>query len=242
MKMKDVRGGMPVEVMGERGHVGTMFLNECGVHFSDDGTQKYFSYDLLTDPTSDQIKPNNDNMKILVLDIETTDFLQRGGRIVEIGIVELCLATGDRRIIYDKVCHETGITREEIENAWIIKNSDLTLEEIRLSPNLDKLRSEIQSILDLYPAGCTAWNNAFDFGFFEDRKFKFPRKLPCPMKLATDVCCIQGPSGNKWPNVEEAYRFFLQKDLKEKHRGADDALHEAEIIYTMYQLGHYNLN
>jgi len=34
-------------------------------------------------------------MKILILDIETTGFLQSGGKIVEVGIVELNLLNGD---------------------------------------------------------------------------------------------------------------------------------------------------
>lgn len=43
--------------------------------------------------------------KILVLDLETTGFLNENGKIVEIGIVELDLDTGDCKIIYNQVCH-----------------------------------------------------------------------------------------------------------------------------------------
>jgi len=159
--------------------------------------------------------------KILILDIETTNFLQNGGKIVEVGIVTLDLNTGERQIIFDEVCHETGITLEEVENSWIIKNSDLTVEAIRTSKNLKSLQPEIQAIIDLYDLGATAFNNAFDFGFMEHRGFKFPKKLPCPMKLSTDICKLPSPRGGyKWPKVEEAHKFFFgDVGYIEKHRG-----------------------
>ena len=174
--------------------------------------------------------------KILIIDIETTGFLQSGGKIVEIGIVELDLSNGERTVIYDEVCHESGISLNEVKNSWIVKNSDLTVEKIRHSKNLEKLKPEIQSIINSYPLGATAFNNAFDFGFLEDRGFVFPKKLPCPMKLATDICKLPSPRGGfKWPKVEEAHLFlFGDVGYIEKHRGADDAFFEAEIVYELY--------
>jgi DNA polymerase-3 subunit epsilon len=184
--------------------------------------------------------------KILIIDIETTNFLQRGGKIVEIGIVELDLASGNRKIIFDQVCHEKGITLNEVQTSWIVNNSDLTPEAIRHSKNLEKLRNEIQEILNSYPAGATAFNNAFDFGFLEDRGFVFPNKLACPMKLSTDICQIpskNGYGGFKWPSVEEAYlHFFGDVGYIEKHRGADDAFREAEIVYELFKMGVFQLN
>lgn len=178
--------------------------------------------------------------KILVLDIETTGFLNQGGKIVEVGIVELDLANGERKIIYDQVCHETGITLKEVEESWIVKNSDLTIEAIRTSKNLERLKPEIQHILNSYPLGATAFNNVFDFGFLENRGFYFPKKLPCPMKLSTNICQIIHPNGYgyKWPKVEEAHKhFFGEVGYIEKHRGADDAFYEAEIVHELYKRG-----
>lgn len=182
-------------------------------------------------------------MKILILDLETTGFLNQGGKIVEIGIVELDLSNGNVKIIFDEVCHETGITLEEVQNSWIIQNSDLKLDDIRHSKNIEKIRPKVQEILDKYPLGATAYNNAFDFGFMEDRRFKFPKKLDCPMKLSTNICKIQTSRGYKWPSVQEAYEFFFGKDgYIEKHRGADDAFHEAKIVYELYKLGVFKVN
>lgn len=175
--------------------------------------------------------------KILIIDIETTGFLQKGGKIVEIGIVELDLTDGKTQILFDEVCHETGITKKEVEDAWIIENSDMTVEEIRQSINLKKMQPEIQEIIDKYPTGATAFNNVFDFGFMKDRKFTFPKELPCPMKLSTNICKLPNSRGGyKWPKVQEAYDFFFGKnDYVEKHRGADDAMHEAQIVYELYK-------
>lgn len=174
--------------------------------------------------------------KILIVDIETTGFLQAGGKIVEIGIVELDLSNGNKQIIFDKVTHEKGITRAEVEKSWIVKNSSLTVEDVRTSKCLDILKPEIQEILHSYKFGCTAFNNAFDFGFMEHRGFVFPKKLDCPMKLSTNICQIPGMRGFKWPKVPEAYEFFFGKTgYIESHRGADDAFHEADIVYELFK-------
>ena len=181
-------------------------------------------------------------MKILILDIETTGFLDTGGKIVEVGIVSLNTETGARKIIFNQVCHETGITRSEVENAWIVKNSDLTVDAIRHSKNLEVLKPVIQHIIDSYPDGATAFNNTFDFGFLENRGIVFCKKLPCPMRLATPIIKLPGRRGYKWPKVEEAYEYYFGKtEYVEQHRGADDAMHEAEIVYEMINSGEFPL-
>lgn len=182
--------------------------------------------------------------KILILDIETTGFTPKTGKIVEIGIVELDLSTGEKKILFDEITHENGITIEEVENSWIVKNSTLSVEAIRRSANIERFRPHIQNILNSYEAGATAFNNAFDFGFMDDRGFVFPKKLACPMKLATNVCQIPGARGGfKWPKVQEAYEFFFgQTGYIESHRGADDAFHEADIVYELYKRGIFTLN
>jgi DNA polymerase III epsilon subunit-like protein len=133
--------------------------------------------------------------KILILDLETTGFLNQNGKIVEIGIVELDLTDGSRKIIYNQVCHEKGITMEEVSESWIVQNSDLNAELIKYSPSLDRIRPTVQKILDDYPLGATAFNNAFDFGFCEAKWITFPKKLDCPMLLSTDICQLPSPRG-----------------------------------------------
>ena len=60
--------------------------------------------------------------EILIIDIETTGFLQQGGKIVEIGIVSLHPKSGEKEILFDMVVHERPITREHVENSWIVKS------------------------------------------------------------------------------------------------------------------------
>ena len=45
-------------------------------------------------------------MEILIIDIETTGFLQKGGKIVEVGISKLNLNEGKVEVIFDKRCFE----------------------------------------------------------------------------------------------------------------------------------------
>lgn len=186
--------------------------------------------------------------EILVIDIETTGFINQGGKIVEVGITALDLDTGNKRLVFDKICHERPITREEVENCWIIKNSTLTLKDIQQSNQLNQYKEEIQLILNDYPLGCTAYNNKFDFGFMESRGFIFPVKLPCPMILSVDI--VKAPwkskpmssSKYKYPSVQEAWNhFFGDTGYIELHRGGDDSMHEADIIYELYKLGVFKI-
>lgn len=179
--------------------------------------------------------------QILLLDIETTNFQNKGGKIVEIGIAELDTETGDIKKLFDEVTHEDGITRKEVENSWIVKNSDLTVEMIRTSKNLKHYKKVIQEILYRHFKGCTAYNNVFDFGFMGSRGLIFPKRLPCPMKLMTPVCKIPSSfkkNDYKWPTAQESYDFlFPGTGYVEKHRAYDDAHHEAEIVFELIKRG-----
>lgn len=180
-------------------------------------------------------------MKILVIDIETTGFQNQNGKIVEVGIVSLDLENGNIEPVFSSVVHERPITKKEVEESWIVQNGYMTVEEIQNSPTLKSKLEEIQWIVDSYPDGATAFNRAFDFNFLNSRGVSFPKMLPCPMLLATDVCKIpsrNGYSDYKWPKVEEAWKcFFPDIEHKELHRGADDAFHEAKIVYHLYKIG-----
>lgn len=184
--------------------------------------------------------------KIAVLDIETTGFITQGGSIVEIGIVELNLDNGEIKIVYDSLCREDILSAKHRENplGWIFENSDLSVEAVRSAPPFEAVKQEVQLILDSYENGCTAYNNKFDFDFLEDRGLNI-KKLPCPMILSTNICKIpnkNGYGGFKWPSVQEAYDFFFpENEYAEKHRGADDAKHEAQIVYKLYQMGIFKI-
>ncbi len=180
--------------------------------------------------------------KILIIDIETSNFLNANGTILEIGLVELDITTGATKILFDSCVHEKGITREEIANSWIIANSDMTVLEIQYSPDLEKVRDKVQKILNRYELGATAYNNRFDFDFMESRKFSFPKKLACPMLLLTPILQLPAKNGRgtKWPNVGEAMKYYLGvENYVEKHRGCSDALDEAKIVYKLIKDGYF---
>ena len=62
------------------------------------------------------------------------------------------------------------------------------------------------------------------------------------MKIATNICKIKGKRGYKWPSFEEAHAFFFPEiEYTEIHRGADDAYHEADLVYKLIKMGKFKL-
>lgn len=175
-------------------------------------------------------------MKIGIIDIETTGFLNKGGFIVEVGIVSLDTDTGVVIDEFESVCREDGMTAKD-RKAWIFSNSDLTIESIRNAPNLKDIMLPIQEKIDGFDAS-TAYNKAFDFGFLRNRGVVIHNEVTCPMIAASDVVKIKSSWGYKWPSVEEAWDFFFpDSEYVELHRGADDARHEALIVNELFKLG-----
>lgn len=185
----------------------------------------------------------NEN-KILVIDIETTNFLQKGGSIVEIGSVSLDLESGEITEVFNSLLREPILTAAH-RDAWIFSNSDLTPEMVRDAPEASLIYPQVQYIIDHYPAGVTAYNRNFDVDFLVSRGIRFGKLLPCPMLLLTPICKLpfpRGGNGYKFPKCEEAYLYlFPESAYIEKHRGCDDAWHEAEICYELYRRGIFTI-
>ena len=181
--------------------------------------------------------------KILIIDIETTGWLTDGGSIVEIGAVELDLSDGKITEVFSSLCREK-ILNAKHRDAWIFSNSDLTPEMVREAPAFEKIAEEFQTLVNKYPAGSTAYNRSFDISFLQDRFIKFPKLLPCPMLLSTEVCKLPGKYANsfKWPKVEEAFNYFFPEfPYTERHRSAHDAFHEAMIVYKLYMMNLFKI-
>ncbi|KKL79527.1 hypothetical protein LCGC14_2013960 [marine sediment metagenome] len=172
---------------------------------------------------------------IAVVDIETTGFSHQNDCIIEIGICELDLDTGECRELFNKIIRENHFSTHH-HNAWIFNNSDLRYEDVLNSQPLSTHKRELQRIFYLYLA--TAFNKRFDFDFLKNGGFEI-RELPCPMVIATDILKLPPrKSGTlyKWPNVEETWKYlFPDKEYVEKHRSYDDAVHEALIIFELYK-------
>lgn len=183
-------------------------------------------------------------MEILILDIETTGLNHNSDCILEIGIVSLNLETGEVKEVYDSLVKEDDLKARHRE-AWIFSNSDLKVEDIRGQHKPQQfIYKEVQEIINQYPLGVTAYNNKFDFGFLISRDIEIKNPLPCPMILSTNICKLPGRRGSyKWPSVEEAFKhFFPDSNYDEKHRGLDDAKHEAMIVYELYKIGVFKID
>ncbi len=180
--------------------------------------------------------------QIAVIDIETSGFQNQGGLIVEIGIVGLDLETGNITNEFDAIVKENAFSERHAKNpfGWVFQNSDLNYEDVASANSLSSYLPEIQTILNKYPLGATAFNKQFDFGFLKSRGLKI-KELPCIMLTATDVVNLPpnpGYNTPKWPKVEEAWEYFFPNtEYVEAHRALDDARHEALIAYELYKLG-----
>lgn len=176
-------------------------------------------------------------MKILVADIETTGFNKNDDCILEIGLVELDLETGAVVKLFDEVLKEDHL-RAKHRKAWIFENGYMNENEVREAQSLESHRFEIQKIFDSYDH-FSAWNSDFDSGFLLARNFKINNILPCPMKTSASWFKLPKARGGygKWPNVEEAWSKLFTQAYSEIHRGADDAMHEAEIMFELYKQG-----
>ena len=176
--------------------------------------------------------------KVAVIDIETTGLDPIRDLILEIGIVELSLKTGKTKILFDSFVKEPKFG-EEHRDSWIFNNSDLKFEDIENAPLFDNLKMKINEIFNQYPI--TAFNKSFDLGFLKVREIIVPIELPCIMLTTTNICRIPFPTGGrryKWPKCQEAWDFFFpNSDYIEKHRAADDAIHEAKILFELYTHG-----
>ncbi|MFW9897062.1 MAG: exonuclease domain-containing protein [Candidatus Thorarchaeota archaeon] len=179
--------------------------------------------------------------KIAIIDIETTDLKPENGLIIEIGIVELDLRTGEMKILFDSTVKELPFGNIH-RNAWIFYNSDLNFEEVENDPSLDQFNVEIQDIFDRY--SLTAYNTYFDFGFMESRGFVIKKDIPDIMTVAKEACKIMYPKGGyKNPKMQEAWDiFFPNSGYSEKHRAVDDAIHEAKMLFEMYKRGDYKID
>ncbi|MFX1525697.1 MAG: exonuclease domain-containing protein, partial [Promethearchaeota archaeon] len=162
--------------------------------------------------------------------------------IVEIGIVKLDLSSGKITVLFDSLVKEPTFG-EDHKSSWIFENSNLSFDEVLNAPLLKDVIPQIQSIFN--ESSVTAYNKSFDLGFLKSRGVDIPSELPCIMKTATNLLKIPFLRGNKkykWPSCQESFEYFFPAtSYIEKHRAADDATHEAKILYEIFRRGHLPL-
>ncbi len=189
------------------------------------------------------LKENINFNRVAILDIETTGLDPLKNLIIEIGIIELNLKTGETKILFDSFVRES-LFGEKHRDSWIFGNSDIKFEDIVNAPFFDDtIKEKLSEIFNQYRV--TAFNKSFDLGFLKARGINIPKELPCIMLTATGICKIlfpNGGSGYKWPKCQEAWDFFFpNSDYTEKHRATDDAIHEAKILLELYRRGKFHI-
>ena len=174
-------------------------------------------------------------MEILVIDIETTGFSTIADAIVEIGIVLVNTDTNIMSIQFNKIVKDHNFHPEKHKNAWIFQNTKLTPEKILGAKPISHHFDKIQSLLDKYPI--TAFNKSFDMRFMRARGFTC-KDIKCLMMASMEYIDLKDKRGaKKRPSVQEAHdHFFPTEKYVEKHRGGDDAKHEAKILLKMCEL------
>jgi DNA polymerase III epsilon subunit-like protein len=176
--------------------------------------------------------------EILVLDIETTALKPSNGTIVEIGVVKLNLNTGEINDVFHTLVNDKFT--EEMDDAWIFQNSDLTPEMVRKEGKLiAEFKQEVQVLFDEYFV--MAYNQSFDFKFLTAAGFEIPNTLRDIMRDLTYVIKIPRGASYKWPSVQEALTYYNIDEI-EIHRGLSDAEQEAKIIYLAHYNGDFDLN
>ncbi|MBL4746675.1 MAG: 3'-5' exonuclease [Flavobacteriaceae bacterium] len=177
-------------------------------------------------------------MKIIVLDIETTGLKPRFDEIVELGMVSLDLETGEITTLFNQLFCPEKVTDLKIQNSWIVSNGFIEMDAISNAKPLSDYKHEINAILAPYKGKVTAWNRKFDAGFLKAAGFDLGTDLICPMIASTGYFKIDGFYGYKWPKAQEAWDILFPTVKKtEEHRGLDDAIMEAKIIFELTQRG-----
>jgi DNA polymerase-3 subunit epsilon len=179
-------------------------------------------------------------MKIIIGDTETTAFTPKTGFLVELGLVSLDLDTGEVVTLFDKLFKNPELGWEH-RDSWIFKMGYIDINDVRKAEPLSAYTSEIQSILDEHKY-FAAWNVDFDLRFIKAEGLIVPNPLPCPMKTSAkwfDLPYKSGRGRGKFASVDEAWIKLFGEDTgyEEIHRGADDAVHEAKIMYELYKQG-----
>ena len=168
-------------------------------------------------------------MKLLIIDIETTGLVPEGNAIVEIGIVLCDTDTRETTTVFNQIVKDNEFDYNKHKNSWIFQNTDLTPEEVQNANNLDTYREELQNLFDQYPI--TAYNKRFDISFMAARGFKLNDTKDL-MDNGIEIHYMLARS-NRRPSFERLYNWiFPHSNYVEKHRGLDDAIHEAKALYV----------
>lgn len=183
-------------------------------------------------------------MIIAVADIETTSIKPEDGNIIEIGVCELNLDTGEILTLFDQIVKEHDF--DPVTDAWIYDNSDLTQQEVeRKGINPFDFKDDLQKIFNKYL--CAAFSQHFDFSWLEHRGWKIPNVGPDMMHVATNYFRVIKNKITHTSSSVYVKRLSVQECLEllnipevEKHRAYSDCVQEAKIYYELHKRGAFN--
>ena len=191
-------------------------------------------------------------MRIVVIDVETTS-LEPSSRdgVVHIGAVEIETdqldTTGDAFQAVCKPVFERGL----IENAWIFKNGELTIDQVMDAPYHSEVAVQFINWLDGRP--WTAYNLEFERKFLCRGPWNLRQPdLRCIMLAATPVCKLPGlhdydidyPDAEtyKWPKLREAWRCLIGTPYPRVwHSALQDADAAARILLKLLESNNYQI-
>ena len=130
-------------------------------------------------------------MKILVVDIETTGF-SYSDAIVEIGIALVDTRTKEIELIFDEVVRDVKFNPAIHSNAWIFKNTNLTVGQVEIAKSLEHYKKTLQEMFDKHPM--TAFNKSFDIRFLKASGFNL-NDIKCIMKSASQYSNHKNKNG-----------------------------------------------
>ena len=133
-------------------------------------------------------------MQVLVLDLESTGFKHDRDCVVEVGAV--CVDTEKKTVetAIDTLVHEAHFDPLKVDNAWIFKNSTMSIDEILRAPGAEEVYPFVEECMKWADA-YTAYNHQFDFGYLGSRGVSIDESkiLRDPMHVLTPILALPGP-------------------------------------------------
>ncbi len=186
------------------------------------------------------------------IDYDSFDWSRFGDVVVDIGICEVSLSKGTVKEVYSSlVGYDVSTWTDEMRDAWIFGNSDLTVEQVASARPFSEVRKEVRDICR--DRWLTTYNVQFDLD-------KFLYRFPWDMKgvfsecrdimfAARDVCRLEqvheGRSGYRYPKLDYAYEYLLEGydpagiEGVQHHRALSDAKMASFILLELNDGGHY---
>lgn len=190
--------------------------------------------------------------EIYVIDTETTGLIGAPkDLVVDIGITRVSLKKCIVEDVYSSVLgYDIGKWSDYYLDAWIFKNTDLTLDMITKAPSATDVIEKVRHIL--YGKAATSYNVAYDMDKFLYQNPWNMRGMfiTCNdiMKAAAQVCKLPSKCCKwqyRYPRLEYAYKKIVKGDLAcingtQNHRALSDAKMASYLMIQMFNDRMYN--